>query len=334
MTTTQTEMKPTESLSVNTEAVADSLYVMIQRELSPHYSSCSNNYDGYLDPSDPTMVTADDRERLVNWCYGLVDFCDFSRETVASAMEMVDRFLSISMPINHSADAAARERDEILRDRSKFQLLIIAAVYSSIKINEHVAMSSVFLSDICSCTYTAMEIEDMEHKLLCGLSWRCYSPTAQQVGYSILSLILPHVDIPEETWSFILDEMTYFLELAVQDYYFSTQRRTTVALAAIFNVMSDSRTKEYQQPFEAFLSVVMECFELDQTVDQIDAARRRLRFITDANEDSSTVLDNDDDDLSFSFSARTIRISNKSLFHQTRVPPHGRVRRGEGGVDI
>ena len=71
---------------------------MIKKELTTY--SC---YDGYLNPSDPNMITADDRMKLVDWCYDIVDHCNFSRETVASAMEMVDRFLG--MPSN-SADAA------------------------------------------------------------------------------------------------------------------------------------------------------------------------------------------------------------------------------------
>ena len=305
-------MKPTENLSMNAEAVAESLYAMIQRELSPHSCSC---HGGYLDPSDPTiMITVDDREQLVDWCYGLVDYCQYSRETVASAMEMVDRFLSMSTPSN-SVDAA-RERDEILKDPCKFQLLIIAAVYCSIKINEPTVLSSDLLSIICSHRYTSAEIEDMEHKLLCGLSWRCYAPTAQQVGYSILSLVLPHVDISQMTWSLILDEMLYLIELAVQDYYLSMQRASTIALAAIFNVMSDTRTKECKKDFKALLSVIMDCFDLDQS-DQIQAARRRLRSFTHADGDTDVEnIASDDDSELLIISGRIIKVSNKSCSHQ------------------
>ena len=84
----------------------------------------------------------------------------------------------------------------------------------------------------------------MEGILLDGISWRCHAPTAHQVGLSILSLILPYVDIPEVTWGFIMDEMKYLTELAVQDYYFSTQRASTTALAAIFNVISDTSKRK------------------------------------------------------------------------------------------
>ncbi|KAL7426389.1 hypothetical protein ACHAXM_000431, partial [Skeletonema potamos] len=92
-------MKPTECLSRNTGAVADSLAAMIKRELT----TLSLSHEGYLNPSDPNIITADDRTKLVDWCYSVVDHCQHSRETVASAMGMVDQFLS--MPSN-SVDAA------------------------------------------------------------------------------------------------------------------------------------------------------------------------------------------------------------------------------------
>ena len=178
-------MKPTESLSSNTEAAADTLAAMIKRELTVF--SCS----GYLNPSDPTMVTSHDRMLLVDWCYDVIDHCEHSRETVASAMEMVDRFLS--MPSN--SDEAAGIVDEALHDQRGFQLLTITALYISIKTNEKIVLSSDLFAEMCNRAYSAKEIEDMERILLCGLSWRCHAPTAHQAGLSILSLIMPYIDI-------------------------------------------------------------------------------------------------------------------------------------------
>src|SRR6056300_1547153 len=103
-------MKPTESLSSNTEAAADTLAAMIKRELTVF--SCS----GYLNPSDPTMITSYDRMLLVDWCYEVIDHCEHSRETVVSAMEMVDRFLS--MPSN--SEEAASNVDEALHVQRGF----------------------------------------------------------------------------------------------------------------------------------------------------------------------------------------------------------------------
>jgi hypothetical protein len=296
------KMKPTESLSRNTEAVADSLAAMIKRELT----TLPLSREGYLDPSDPNMISADDRRKLVDWCYSVVDHCALSRETVASAMEMVDRFLS--MPSN-SVDAT-RVSDEALRDQSKFQLLTIAALYSSIKVHERIALSSDLFAEICSRAYTVEEIEDMERILLSGLSWRCHSPTAHQIGLLILSLLLPYVDIPEVTWGFLMDEMKYLTELAVRDYYFSTQRTSTIALAAIFNIISDTSTKERLEILGAFLRVITECFEFDHPK-HIAAARARLQCLVTVTPDNP-LQDDDDDERSLAESEITFKVSNSS----------------------
>mmetsp|Transcript_10511 Transcript_10511/g.20984 ORF Transcript_10511/g.20984 Transcript_10511/m.20984 type:complete len:299 (-) Transcript_10511:304-1200(-) len=244
-------------LSRDTEAVADSLAAMIMRE---HTNASCSYYEGYLNSSDPNLITADDRTALVDWCYSVVDHCQFSRETVASAMEMVDRFLS--MP-SSSADDAVRVAYEALRDQSKFQLLTIAALYISIKINEQMVISSDLFSEICSRAYTVEEIEDMERTLLRGLSWRCHVPTAHQVGLSILSLIIPSVDeIPEATWGIKMDEMKYLTELAVRDYYLSTQRTSTVALAALFKASSVLDFRDRKVFMKALSSILVD-FDLE-----------------------------------------------------------------------
>ncbi len=293
------KMKPTETLSKNTAAVT--LATLIKSELTTY--SCSYNA-GYLDPSDPNMVTANDRFKLVDWCYDIVDHYQLSRETVASAMEMVDRFLS--MPSN-STDAA-RVSDEALRDQSKLQLLTVTALYTSIKINEKVAISSDLFSEMCLRVYSTEEIEDMERTLLCGLSWRCHAPTAQQVGMSVLSLLLPYVDIPDVTWGFLMDEMKYLTELAVRDYYFSTQRTSTVALAAILNVIRDTTTRERQELLGAFLRIIVECFDFDHSV-QIAAARTRLQSFA---KNPETLIEDGVDERSLDGSVKTLKVSNSS----------------------
>jgi hypothetical protein len=305
-------MKPTDNLCKDTEAVVESLAAMIKKELTIY--SC---HEGYLNPSeaDPTitMITPHDRRALVDWCYEVVDHFQFSRETVASAMEMVDRFLS--MPSDSaSAITVARVSHEVLRDQTKFQLLTVAALYTSIKVNEENAISSDLFAEIGRLFYTAEEIEDMERTLLSGLSWQCHAPTAYQIGLSILSLILPYVDIPEVTWGVIMDEMKYLTELAVRDYDSTTQRTSTIALAATFNAISDTSTKECQEVLGAFLRIIMECFDFDHS-NEIAAARARLSHLIQQEtvvqeDDADEKREDDADEISFDDSVKTFRVSN------------------------
>jgi len=294
-------MKPTESLSSNTEAAADTLAAMIKRELTVF--SCS----GYLNPSDPTMVTSYDRMLLVDWCYDVIDHCEHSRETVASAMEMVDRFLS--MPSN--SDEAAGIIEEALHNQRGFQLLTITALYISIKTNEKIVLSSDLFAEMCNRAYSAKEIEDMERILLCGLSWRCHAPTAYQAGLSTLSLIMPYIDIPEVTWGFLLDEMKYQTEHAVRDYYFSTQRPSTIALAAILNTVSDICTEERLEKLGNFLSVITECFDFDQP-EQVSAVRSRLQSLLVKADTLMPGENYEDGDDCLDHSVRTLKASNTS----------------------
>ena len=262
------------NLSQDTTAVADSLHAMIERELTI-YSRHEHKDKGYLNPSDPTMITADDRMKLVDWCYSIADHCQHSRKTVSSAMEMVDRFLSTP---SNSADTA-RVAYGAKRDPIKFQLLAITALYVAIKINENIVISSDLFADMCSShadIVVAEDIEDMERILLSGLSWRCRAPTAYLIGQTIMALILPHAEIPEATWDFVMDEMKYLTELAVRDYYFfSTKRASTVALAAIFNAVETSIKGPLQKVLEGFLLATMDCFDFDHSI-QINEARRRF----------------------------------------------------------
>jgi len=62
----------------------------------------------YLDPYEPTIITADDRMKIVDWCCGVVDHCHFSREVVDSVMDMVDRyFFMVCSAITDEASLAS-----------------------------------------------------------------------------------------------------------------------------------------------------------------------------------------------------------------------------------
>lgn len=186
-------------------------------------------------------------------------------------MDMVDRFLSI--PSNSTAEKALRSPDLL-------QLIVVTALYVAIKLNERVVMSSSLFAEITRYVYTVEEIEDMERTLLSGLSWRCCAPTASQVGHSILSLILPYVNVSDASWGYLMDEMIYQIEYAVRDYYFCTQRASTIALAAICNAVKDGKQMSFHEHrvFLAALPRIKESFNFDST-EVIVAACKRLQVL-------------------------------------------------------
>jgi hypothetical protein len=153
-------------------------------------------------------------------------------------------------------------------------------------------MSSALFAEITRYVYTVEEIEDMERTLLSGLSWRCCAPTASQVGHSILSLILPHVDVSDASWGYLMDEMIYQIEYAVRDYYFCTQRASTIALAAICNTVIKDGKQISIHEHRAFLEAlprIKESFSFDST-EVIVAACKRLQILQENVEVADDVV--------------------------------------------
>ena len=269
---TSTELSAQDAASM---VEADFLRELLKKELD----FSREEHDGYLYNQDSNMISNEDRMALIDWCYGIVDHCRYSRETVALAIEMVDRFMFLSNDTVSSDDDAINSNvsDEIRSDKFKYQLLTVTALYVAIKINESTVVSSDLFADICREAYTKKEIEDMERILLSVLSWRCRAPTALQIGQTILSLIFLHSGMPDEICDLLADEMKYQTELAVRDSYFSTQRPSTVAVAAILYAIQNTIIEEHEDQakvLESFVWVVIESFNLDGKKRIFEAAER------------------------------------------------------------
>ena len=71
---------------------------------------------------------------MAKWCCEIADFCKYKRETVAIAMNCLDRFMST--PVGH----------QILLDRNAYQLASMTALYSAVKIHEQEAMDPNLVS--------------------------------------------------------------------------------------------------------------------------------------------------------------------------------------------
>lgn len=236
---------------------------------------------------------------MIEWCHKIVEITQLSRENVAMSMQMVDRFLSTSS-----------NAQVYLKSRSQFQLLSITTLYIAIKFNESVALGSDVVSEI-SGMYSVEDIEAMERTILKDLNWHIYTPTTSQLTNLILSLLLPHVQLDESMWNLILEEVQYQAEFAMKDYYFSTQRPSTVALAAIFNAL-DAMDNSIGQPvllaLQALLFVMDEQFAAPS---EVFAVMDTLRYL----------VENDgciDDDMSMTETSRKLEAgSQKRMRYDT-----------------
>merc|ERR1719162_2937040 len=68
----------------------------------------------------------------------------------------------------------------ILLDQNKFmyQLAVIAALYSSVKMHEQKVLNPTIIYDFCDGAYSPEDITAMESTILVSLQWRINPPTS------------------------------------------------------------------------------------------------------------------------------------------------------------
>lgn len=285
-----------ESLTRDAIHAAESLSAMMEKEQTiymsrdylnqdhhhRHPSSSTSSSSPKLVANNTIQITESDRLKLVDWCYNVVDQLEFDREIVAMTMELVDRFLST--PSNNNNNNIATIRKQILQDRRQYQLLAISSLYLTIKTTAKVVLGSEFFSALSHNSYTIQEIEDMEYTILASLKWRIHAPTPIEMAHSILALTLPATNLSKGTWGYILDEVRFQTEYAVRDYYFTTQRRSTIALAAIFNTLDQIGENDRRAVLRAlFCNIAGRNLEFDLNIVLV-IARTKLQGLVEGND--------------------------------------------------
>lgn len=168
-------------------------------------------------------VDADCRVKMCEWCYQVVDFCKFRRETVGIGMSYLDRFL-----------CTPRGRDALC-NRKEYQLAAMTALYIAIKLHEPLEMETSLLADLSRGCYTEMEFVEMEQTILLALEWRVNGPTALSFVQHFMAF-MPRSVHPTITEA-IFDYARYQTELALADQAFVGTKLAEIGLAAVLNAM-------------------------------------------------------------------------------------------------
>lgn len=259
--------------------LVESLSVMVEQESTTY--SCldylngggndiinGRNHHHHECASNSNKITPDDRMKIVDWCYRIVDRYQLNRETVAVAMNIVDRFVCIN--------AGSPQAQDALYHRGKYQLVAVTALYMSIKVNECVAFGVNDFVAMSHGTYSADDIKDMEWEILQGLSWRVCPPTSLQVGNHILALMIANLrerktSLEQGTWLFVCEEVAFQVEVSVRKYYFTTQRPSTIAIATILNAIDQADDHDYKLLMLSLLSILQDFdFELSKLKEVMD----------------------------------------------------------------
>eukprot|EP00980_Cylindrotheca_fusiformis_P024233 scaffold11675_cov123-Cylindrotheca_fusiformis.AAC.2 len=209
-------------------------------------------------------VDEDCRVKMCEWCYQVVDFCKFRRETVGIGMSYLDRYL------------CSKKGRRSLSDRKEYQLVAMTCLYIAIKIHEPLEMETSLLADLSRGCYTEMEFANMEQKILEALVWRVGGPTPLSFAQNLL-LFLPDT-IHSSVRGAIFDYARYQTELAIADHYFVKLRPSVVGMAAVLNAMEGINPALLPYRFQhKFVQTVMKYTTIN--VDEVEEVQVRLSKI-------------------------------------------------------
>lgn len=286
--------RPMEELYLGRDHYLDQLFTMLRQESTPAYTctdylSSLPEYEANLSkPNTSCPIDASCRVKMTQWCFQVVDYANFKRSTVSFAITLLDRFLSC----HHSCPHARKS----LFCRKTYQLTCMTSLFMAIKTNETADVSGNVFSNLSRDAFAAEDLTSMELKILQTLQWRINGPTSYDV-LQYITMALPcfsRFGFSESSLVNIVELSSFQLDLSIGDYYFMMEKRSTIAIAALCNVLDtnimpslsnkDSHTQSTKAQSDLYCGL-KKCNFL--TADFFDAFREELKMIT--NSDISSI---------------------------------------------
>ncbi len=185
------------------------------------------------------------RKIMAKWSIDVCDFCQYSRETAAIALNCLDRFM------------ATPDGQRILLDRDQYQLAAMTALYSAVKIHEREAMDTALVATLSRGVHSAEAVEKMERRLLAAIQWRVNPPTPHAFVREMFGFIPDHL-IGASTRETLVELTKFQIELATCDYHFSQQPASYIAFASVMNAFESIETDAtFLDSFESTISSAM-----------------------------------------------------------------------------
>ena len=178
-----------------------------------------------------------------------------------------------------------------------FKLAATTTLYMAVKVLHPSKLEDLgVLSDLSRGEFDMKDVAEMEQHILRALCWRLHPPTSAAMA----SLALDHVlvadgndarlKLSDDDVYEIKDTASFFAELAVCDYFFTTLRPSTVALASILNALEGVLTHEAGQVTVQVLEA-MRPLEFPMNRQEVTAARNRLWELYERSEECALHMD-------------------------------------------
>jgi Cyclin, N-terminal domain/Cyclin, C-terminal domain len=199
---------------------------------------------------------------------------DLSREVVGVSLNLFDRYVATL---------------ETRCDGNLALLTSLTTLYIAMKLHDSKKVKLDLLATLSRGQFGPGDIHAMEWSVLSALDWKVHPPTQ----YAFIAHFLAF--LPSETNFSVRKELNeqsrYLCELSVCDSYFVGSNSSTVAFAAILNVMADMNFSKFSGGLrEKFLRDIHNEVGISYYSESVVNARQRLRqmFVTTSGDESPT----------------------------------------------
>ncbi|CAB9499257.1 diatom-specific cyclin [Seminavis robusta] len=206
--------------------VTSTLQALCRQEESAY--KISGNYLTSTEDAKVSRRRGKCRAAMVTWFITVVDYLEFERETVAIALNFLDRFLE-----------TPQGKVCLTTTPRQFKMAGMTCLYTAIKAHEPEAIEPDLVVELSGNLCSVEDIEAMERTILAALDWRVNPPTALAFCRQLLGIV-PKGVVSRKDCAALLELAQVQTELAVSDPRLITTPPSLLALASIFNALESS----------------------------------------------------------------------------------------------
>jgi hypothetical protein len=248
-----------------------------------------------VDPSFHKQVW---RERVAQWCYGVLDYLEESRDVAAVAMNIIDRYLAVlSKESSLSTPLVIGEFDyEVISFTALFLAIRVSGSNKELEISELLRLSS------SSGAPQARHIVSAGNSILEKLSWNHQILTPNSFLRELVALLMIEFHEEEattvkamacESVSNLVEFAAYLVEVSVCDIYFSAVAPSKIAFGALaLAMMCNSDLFSTGCRHKAFLShffrIVHELTSMNIECPQMNSILSRLLHVYNQSQEAVT----------------------------------------------
>lgn len=290
------------------EEIPDRIAIMLHQEENEYEVFDYLKVNAEIRKKAAKPVDEDCRVKMCEWCYQVVDFCKFRRETVGIGMTYLDRYL------------CSDKGKKALGDRKEYQLVAMTCLYIGIKLHEPLEMETSLLADLSRGCYTEMEFANMEKKILEALVWRVSGPTA--LGFVQHYLLFLPETVHSAVVLAVFDYARYQTELAIADHSFVKVKPSVTGMAALMNAMEGMDPMLLTPKVQAKFIKSVEKYT-SMNMKELDLAQSRMStlMLSLLSEDRKKAMDKAlDKEEEEEWAKASMRITSPSSSRKARVP--------------